>query len=66
MDKKLPKFFVSSKKSSKQYNSPARTKKRNPIRKQQKTEYKQKSLTNEVEARLKKIKDCLIMYRKEK
>ena len=37
-----------------------RTKKINPIWKQQKTEYKQKSLTNEVEARLKKIKKTTV------
>ena len=55
IEKKPFKFFQSSQISSKRYNSPGRTKKRNPIPKQQKIEYKQKSLTNEVEARLKKM-----------
>ena len=56
IEKKSPKFFRSSKISSKQYNSPARIKKRNPIPREQKNVYKQKPLTNEVEARFLKIK----------
>ena len=56
LDKKPPKFFRSSKISSKRYNSPGRTKKLNPIPRQQKIKYKQKPLTKEVEARLLKIK----------
>ena len=56
IEKKPPKFFRSSKISSKRYISPARIKKRNPIPREQKIVYKQKPLTNEVEARLLKIK----------
>jgi hypothetical protein len=56
IDKKHPKFFRSSKISSKRYNSHTRTKNRNPFPRQQKIKYKQKPLTNEIEARLLKIK----------
>ena len=56
IEEKPPKFFRSSKISSKRYNSPKRTRKRNPITRQQKIKYKQIPLRNEVEARLLKIK----------